>query len=128
MNSKQKRKLEKEFNRHLQKRLRRYVYQRIEERQGNKTITIQTTLEKANEITGKQEWHKEQSKEVQNIWNNVVVIVWKNLQAEITKEGYKNVQFKTKEQLKRKAPGDHNELMDMLRRGLLDRLDNLPNK
>lgn len=50
MNNKQKRKLEKEFNRHLQKRLRRYVYQRIEERQGNKNILIKTTLEKANGI------------------------------------------------------------------------------
>ena len=128
MNKKKQLKLEKEYNRHLQKRLRRYVYQRIEERQGNKNILIKTTLEKANEITGKQNWYKEQNKEVQLIWSNTVALVWKSIRAEIDKEGYKNVRFKTKEQLKKKSPGDHNELMSMLRRGLLDRLDNLPNK
>lgn len=128
VNNKKKRKLEKEYNRHLQKRLRRYVYQRIEERQGNKNILIKTTLEKANEITGKQDWYKEQNKEVQLIWSNTVALVWKSIGAEIDKEGYKNVRLKTKAQIEKKAPRDHNELMNMLKRGLLDRLDNLPNK
>lgn len=77
---------------------------------------------------GKQDWYKEQSKDVQLIWSNTVALVWKNIRAEIDKEGYKNVRFKTKEQLEKKAPRNHNELMDMLRGGLLDRLDNLPNK
>ena len=57
-----------------------------------------------------------------------MVLVWKSIRAEIAKEGYKNVQFKTKEQIKKKSPRNHNDLMEMLRRGLLDRLDNLPNK
>lgn len=119
MNKKKQRKLEKEFNRHLQKRLRGYTYKRIEEaeRGGIRFLTFDMSVSKANEVTGKQKWYEEQSSEIQMLWYRVVKIVWDNLRNELKVNKYGVIESEgiDKYQVRTKAYTSHDRLMDTMR-------------